>query len=148
MKILAVDPGITTGMATYIDGQWNTFVCPKSFEAVYQVVMSGIDWDLIIVEGFATPGLIASYGIDTVELIGAVKALCWWAKLECVVQYPVERRGNLSDAKMLMQNVLKTKRYQTHQLDAVSHILTYMRKHKEQFPEYVTMIKQFDAARI
>lgn len=131
MKLLAIDPGITTGIATYIRedgvGTYNTCVIPKSFEAVYSFITQ-MDWDVVILEGFATPGLIASYGIDTVELIGAIKALCWLRGMKLVVQYPIERRGNLEDAKRMMTEVLKNKHYQTHERDALSHILTYMRK--------------------
>lgn len=122
--LLSIDPGAKhVGLCVYVNGQFTTCTIECSIEAVYNFILEGF-WDRIILEGFSTPGLIASFGIQTVELIGAVKALCWLKHIPLTVQYPIERHGDLVGVK----EMFKGKRGMTrHEKDAYAHMVTYMR---------------------
>lgn len=122
--LLAIDPGAKhVGLCVYANSKFTTCTIECSIEAVYNFILQG-QWDHIILEGFSTPGLIASPGIQTVELIGAVKALCWLNHIPLTVQYPIERHGDLVGVKALF----KGKRGMTrHEKDAYAHMVTFMR---------------------
>lgn len=116
---LAIDPGITTGLAVRSGSDIVTSAVRQTHE-VYELVTSS-SVDLVVIEDFNTAGRISAPGLHTVRLVGGVRALCWYLRKPCVVQTPTTRRLRMDEAKKWA----KGKGLTVHEIDAVAHLLTW-----------------------
>lgn len=118
--ILAIDPGITTGMAIKKDGEY-IVDSTKELEHVYKVIVSARnDLELVLIEDFTTGGRINAYGLHTVRVIGAVEALCWYFGIDYVIRTPISRYQGQAKARGL-----KPKGTNAHEFDALCHIVAW-----------------------
>jgi len=131
-RILAVDPGITSGIAAkYKQDTYITSVC-TSEEDVWDFVNPDT-CDVVLYEEFKATK-IDRYGLQTVRVIGGIRALCNYFKIPIFRQQPQQRRSFIPIArKYLQQN--KGDRFKVHETDALSHIMYY---------EYVNGLRKFD----
>lgn len=123
MIILAFDPGGTTGIAIYADYGEHLTV-----ETLTKTARETPEWldhfgvvDVVIVERFATAGLLSKYGLETIDLVGQIKGWCLARKIQCVVQSPQSRKAWLNDAEFFDK-----KKRVIHEIDALSHLLQYL----------------------
>lgn len=130
MTICAVDPGLTTGMAYRFDhGGWGTVSVPRSMEEVVLKQLEGFQPKIIIIETFVGMGYLSKYGIETMELIGAIKFWCIWRGAELVRRTNVQRKPMIPTALDLLRErnkALKVK-FTDHEMDALSHLLSWER---------------------
>jgi len=72
MKILAIDPGETNGVAVCIDNCYMTTILtePTDFFKFFQ---EGLD--AVVIEQFAA-SVISKYGLHTVRIVGGIEILC------------------------------------------------------------------------
>ena len=129
MRILALDPGITTG---YVLAECDReklfrivdmghFLAP---EKVYQYIHSR-PIGYVVYEGFARGNSVVDTQIKTIELCGGIKAACY---LECIpykMQYPAKRTGYIPAAKYLVKQSGHTCEEMHHAIDAIAHLLCY-----------------------
>ena len=118
---MAIDPGGNTGIATKIDGIYNTTTTPLP-DDVFSWVNNG-DWDVIIYEDFNTGGNISRDGQHTLKLIGGILALCWRKDIKPYRQMPQERMAFLSRANSILK--ASTTKTTNHDKDALAHLLKW-----------------------
>lgn len=118
--VLAIDPGITTGLALL---QENNEIITKATKNVYEVfTLIKLFKPDVVCEDFTTSGRISSYGLHTVRLIGGVQAMCWYLGLRCVMRMPQERYSHMAASKVH----LKGTKHVVHEVDALAHLLKHM----------------------
>lgn len=143
MTILALDPGITTGVAIHTDSHIATYKDPAA-GFLYETLMPAEYlalvvteptklWDLvqthqpqtIIVENFAAGGLIGKDGQATIRLVGAMELAAYITGADLVLQFPSERRAFLERAKAMLVQRGTGKAPIVHEVDALAHLLLY-----------------------
>lgn len=136
MTIISIDPGGTTGIAIRMpDNTINTMALASSrgsitaAEELWELVPSATQ---IVIERFATSGLISRYGLATVELVGGVKALCHHLKIPLAVRMPQQRRAfqhlaysSLSQLGLKRSDTGNAGTFTVHEEDALAHLLAW-----------------------
>jgi len=129
MRVLAVDPGGTTGLAFYsgADDYFHSWQMTGFDEVVREI--PGWQPDVIVCESFTirsnTHKLDAGAFSHTTDLIGACRLIALRDGAEFVRQSPAQAKGFATDAK------LRTLRWYStikggHSNDASRHLLTYL----------------------
>lgn len=131
-NIAAIDPGLTTGIAyRFSHGEWGTVSVPRSMKEVVLVQLESYQPKIIIIETFIGMGYLSKYGIETMELVGAIKFWCIWREAELVRRTNVQRRPLIPVAKdMLLERKKKlgaSFSFTDHEMDALSHLLSWER---------------------
>lgn len=124
-KILAIDPGVSTGIAARNGSNIITAVLKQS-EQVYDLFTANRP-DIVVCEQFGTT-LISKYGLHTVRLIGGIQALCYVYKIVLIQQPPQRRYPYLQEATNLLRAT--NKKYLIHEVDATAHLLAYIAANK------------------
>jgi len=129
-KVIAVDPGITTGVAfkDYTTGHIVTFATTAP-DKLYELI-SGVD--IVVIEDFTTAGRISRPGLDTVQIIGGIKALCWYLGKPYSIQMPAIRRPYVEQAALTLQKLYQHSSdhgtVAVHEIDALAHLLAWERR--------------------
>lgn len=139
MTILALDPGITTGVAIHvcdsppedITKPW-TRRGPDEYLALVVTEPTKL-WDLvqahkpdtIVVENFAAGGLISKDGQATIRLVGAMELAAYITSADLVLQFPSERRAFIDKARAMLVQRGTGKAPIVHEVDAMAHLLLY-----------------------
>lgn len=131
MRIIALDPGGTTGVATYVDGEWEHFqIGPEEHHVQLYTFLGEFKPEVIIYERFMyqrrelTRGV--SLNLDAVEYIGIVKLyylLVDWT-IELVCQTPHQAKKFWTDDKLKTVGLYITGA--PHANDATRHLLYYL----------------------
>ena len=125
-KVLAIDPGVTTGMACRLsDGTAITFHLPgPDSTAVFNALESLRPLELVVLETFFAARIDPS-GLYTVRLIGSIEALCWQWQVPLDMHPPFKRKAFLTRA----MNDIKARnggiQPVIHEADALSHLYAY-----------------------
>lgn len=122
MTILAIDPGVTTGVAiSHDEGPHSTLVTrnPRDLWILFDKHKPSI----VVYEDFNTPGKISKDGLFTVRLIGAIEVVCYERGIRTCLQYPHERYQFLTASKAILQAT--GNKFMEHQMDALAHLLVY-----------------------
>lgn len=122
MLILAVDPGLTIGMAFNVNGFYETLDQPDARE-LYEFIAS-TPLDVVVCEQFITSNIHSNkYGVRTAEIVGGVEAVC------CIKKIPFRRRNNVQRLPSMekAKEILRSKRRQfvDHEVDALAHLLQW-----------------------
>lgn len=118
-KVIAIDPGVTSGIATRIDGKYNTFEA-IDYRAVWHIIYSVRNFDVLLCENFAAT-TISSYGLHTVRLIGGLEALC----LEHNIPYMTQQNARRVKYKYKAIQIMGQKGPRDHMMDALAHLLCW-----------------------
>lgn len=144
-RLVAVDPGVTTGLAIYEDSLYTTLAI-KPVTQVMEVVLKGyitavphgivtvgFPNTLVVLEDFNTAGAISEHGLHTVRLIGAIEFACHLYSIPLILQFPGERKKFIEQAKDML--VTMKPHFQEHDKDALAHLLLYQwRKENNALP--------------
>lgn len=122
-RVLAIDPGVTAGIAVKILGEYNC-VQSKTLDGVLVFLQPSLQWDYVIVELFATAGKISKYGLYTIEMVGAVAAMCKTNNYRLIRHPPQKRYAFLKQAHAIITE--KHLRMEgEHKMDALAHLLSF-----------------------
>lgn len=131
LVVIGIDPGVSTGVAiaTLYDletheitaGQYNiiTATC-TDYNQVWEYIRPPVE--VLIIEKFSSQ-LISKYGIQTVEIVGGVKALCAEHDIELIEDTPQQRKPFLEKARSL---VPMRENHTIHEVDALAHVVRYL----------------------
>lgn len=134
--LMAVDPGQNTGMAFRFDnGNWGTLTVQKvpdaaeRFDMVLSLLLEQLDGkhgrvNTLVMESFKTMSrYLSKYGLETIELVGAVRALCYVKDVPVVHQMPAQRLA----FEKLAADMLKKRdvMFTDHEVSALAHLLCY-----------------------
>jgi 7-cyano-7-deazaguanine synthase in queuosine biosynthesis len=129
LSLLVFDPGITTGYATLFNGKLIEFGHLKNMLAVANKINEELTkpyLPVIIVEAFKRANAMMKEQIQTVEMVGAIKALALINKLSCVPHWPEDRTAFIPIAKLMLKaqgyKIVENK----HAIDAIAHGVCYM----------------------
>lgn len=132
--IIAVDPGQNVGLAfRFNNGNWGTLTVPKvpdgddRLDMVMSTLVKHLDAEtctMMVYEDFKTMSrYISKYGLETVELIGVLRAVCYIRKIPVVHQTASQRFFMVNDAKELLKS--RSLIHTNHEVSALSHLLAY-----------------------
>lgn len=132
--MMAIDPGQNVGMALRFDnGNWGTLTVEKvpSGDERFDMVLSTLielfnkyKPEGMVVESFKTMSrYVSKYGLETLELIGAIRAIAYLHKVPIVQQMPSQRLFMEHEAKQLLKE--RANRYTDHEVSALAHLLAY-----------------------
>lgn len=124
MNALAIDPGLTTGMAFKTTNGYHTlWVNRTDVHEIYKFILEH-DYQWVAVEQFQTANVISRYGLRTTELVGAIEVLCWLRRIPCVRRTPQSRIPLMHRATDIAHSQgVKV----DHQIDALAHLLSVER---------------------
>lgn len=134
-RAIAVDPGSSTGIAVL-----------TARDEIVTLTLDTSDGDVsgllsllieqaprtVVVERFITSGMMSGYGLHTVELVGAVKALHYVLlekAFELVLRTPSQRKVCVPIAKNILSLRRSTLgvRSTDHEVAALAHLISWMR---------------------
>jgi len=121
MLVIAIDPGITTGIAFHNPGGYKT-IATKDEDEIWSL-LTGVPWECVIFETFATSGRISAPGLATVRLVGGIQALCKHLKLRTCPHSPQARYPYQKQAKQMLPHTV------IHEQDAMAHLLRWEADH-------------------
>jgi hypothetical protein len=87
--------------------------------------------DTVVIEAFIGIQLLSKYGIETLELIGAVRGVCMVNNIPCEKRTPASRKLMEIEAKALLDERRRrmgpTFSYTVHEVSALAHLLSWER---------------------
>lgn len=119
--ILAIDPGVTSGIAWHDAKGYHTTITKD--EGEIWALLTGIPWKCVVFETFATSGRISAPGLHTVRLIGGIQALCRHLGIPTCSQTPQHRYPFQLPARKMLHGAI------IHEQDAMAHLLRYENDH-------------------
>jgi len=121
--ILAIDPGVSTGIAWHDTKGYHSTVTKD--ESDVWALLTGIKWKCVVYETFFTSGRISAPGLQTVRLIGGIVALCRHLDLPTCGQAPQMRYPFQTQSEQMLRGHI------VHEKDAMAHLLRYEHDHPE-----------------
>lgn len=119
-KVLAIDPGGTTGTALRLsNGLWLTSSL-KTWEQLCDFILNGLD--TVVIENFKAEH-ISTYGLHTVKLVGGVQFACRKMNIPLVIHQPQDRYPFRTDARQMISDAGIP--YVVHEMDALAHLLRW-----------------------
>lgn len=122
---MTVDPGGTTGLARWVEGEWHAAALPyDDAQAAVHRAAAGSTYNLIVFESFHITGGTLKKGRggpnDTIEFIGMARYLCRYYGVEFKTQSPADAKMFATDAKLRKLEWWSTS---DHARDASRHLL-------------------------
>lgn len=123
---MAIDPGLTTGVAFNIHGSYETVTMPDIRE-VYDFILQN-QFDDIICEQFVSTNIHSNkYGVRVAELVGGVEAICYSRSIRFTRRTP-QQRALFMDRANAMLRADKSHAHTPHEHDALAHLLAWEAK--------------------
>lgn len=131
LNLIAIDPGGTTGIAVKMAAADHYATSTEtSPEKVWQLLTACL-WDHVIVEKFATGGRISKYGLDTVEIVGGIRALCHTLRFPISLRQPTQRYAWQETAKDYLKS--QGTHHVIHEIEALAHLMAWQDKYDTTF---------------
>jgi predicted sugar kinase len=115
---MAIDPGISTGVAIHTD-EYVTLVVTEPTK-LWDLILANQP-SIIAIENFASGGLISKDGQATIRLVGAMEFACYVRNIRLVIQFPKERYQFMERSREMLKQIKKTPI--SHEVDALAHLL-------------------------
>jgi hypothetical protein len=133
LRVLAVDPGGTTGLAQWHDGEWYAWAEPwEESCATVHAKLHGDDLDWLVMESFhisTQTGKKSTKGsLQAIELIGIGRYLARVYGVGFDTQTPSEAKMYGTDAKLRAMGWWS--KGLDHPRDASRHLLTFLCEHR------------------
>lgn len=130
--IIAVDPGGSTGMAFRLDDAARSFACITIPGYDIRTVIGHINTratsvQAVVIESFLGIQYRSAHGIETLEMIGAVRGVCALLGIPCIKQAPAQRTAKERIATQMLQERSKALglAHTPHEVSALAHLLTF-----------------------
>lgn len=130
VRVLAVDPGPTPGLAAYDTEtqEFRAWICPRWSDGVGQVYGgkgSIPQWSVIVCESFSIGGSRRKSSNETIEMIGALRWCCLDNSIPFVEQSPADAAGFVTNRKLKAMGWY-TPGAADHARSATAHLLLYL----------------------
>lgn len=124
---LSIDPGLHTGIARNVNGVYSTTCLVGEFENHTQILVwryiidnhLALKQGYVVIERFATAGVLSKYGLETIHIVGGTLALCQAFNIKVHIHIPQNRYAFQKQAK----EMLKKTKHVIHEEDALAHLL-------------------------
>lgn len=123
LRVLAFDPGITTGIA-YRPEKDKYVTCVSKDPAEVWGFINPETVDLVIYEDFVAQ-LISRYGLATVRVVGGIQSRCDQHGIKILLHRPQMRKAFIDIARSWLIEHTGSKGTGRHEIDALAHILTW-----------------------
>src|SRR3972149_7405349 len=100
-RVISLDPGMTTGIATRIDDIYTTLVI-QDFEDIVRLLVA-LDCKVTIYEGFHTARFNDKYSLHTIALTGAIRAIAIEHKSTLIKHSAFDRLPFIEKAKSMVK---------------------------------------------
>jgi hypothetical protein len=139
-QVLGIDPGGTTGLASYNQKMWDVRQLPANEVPAY--VRQWIDWPVpedlhVVCERFVPSARALSFQPDALELIGYVRYLCQEKGISFSLQSPASAKKIAPNP--LLKTVGAYRQSTPHGLDAARHVALWMFINQ---PDILRVLKQ------
>lgn len=129
-SIMAIDPGMTTGIAARLpDGTYWTGLAHTLEEVI--TFLLDIQPDIVIYERFATAGRISQYGLQTVELVGMIRGMAQTLayldgkQIKLIRCTPAQRKMRQFEADYFVRHEQGNSQRLVHCKDALAHLFAW-----------------------
>jgi hypothetical protein len=119
--IISIDPGLTIGIATFINNEYHTTNLTTLLE-LFEILDN--DWELVLVENYFGGGRLSSEGAQTLRIVGAVIGFCYKANIPVQINIPSSRVSGILHA----QEILANQHHSKHELEALSHLIAHQKR--------------------
>ena len=135
MKLLAFDPGKTTGWSYWENRNLVEVGAVMNYQDLLICFGMHQGVDVVVFEGFARANASTGDQLQAIEMCGAIQVLAVAAKAQVKKQFPANRKGYIPFAKELVAGMDIPKEIKPHALDATAHAVCYLHKEvKEPWP--------------
>jgi hypothetical protein len=132
-RLLVFDPGDTTGVASFIDGQIKVATHLRRDLLLFKKVIESFAPDMMVVESYRIyQSKMAQHvhsDVPTLRLIGAIEMLAAMQQVPIVWQSAAEAKGFITDEKLQAWGMWSED--SKHARDAIRHGLYYLIMRKE-----------------
>ena len=150
-EVLAFDPGKVIGYAHFENGEFQSSIelqsleeIVKQFQCVLNSPLTVEERNLVcITETFSRGNTAVKDQLQTIEIIGAIRALCLVHEVPLIEQLPSMRTGYIPIAKAMIRENGYTLKEKHHSIDAIAHGLAYMDKGGVEWHKRYWMSKAF-----
>jgi len=120
-RIIAIDPGYTTGIAARIDSKLWTCVATTNDE-----VLGMLDtMEYVVVERFETAGRLSAPGHHTINLVGEIVGWCKAKGIKYELCMPQQRWMMMTEARGAVGTLIEPSKVAKHETDALAHLLAF-----------------------
>lgn len=145
VRVIAFDPGISTGFAYFEDGElkdWHVLNSVRQVvENLYGTCHDNAISTIVVMESFNRGNTVVDEQIQTLECCGAIVGICELLCLPLERQAPSVRKSYIPLAKqMIGDSILPGK---NHTIDAIAHGIRYMERHGIDWNKYFWMRQAF-----
>lgn len=124
--IIAIDPGITSGVAIKDDaGNYATYEY-SPYQKVWQLLTT-YRWDAIVCENFVAVD-ISRYGIITVRIVGGIECYATLNNIPLTIQQNIMRIPFKQRATDMIIAQFGKRMPRDHRMDALAHLLCWESK--------------------
>ena len=126
---LAIDPGVTTGVAASICGSYYTFPTKDPNDLFRLIFEYKHCIQYVVYEEFSTAGRVDHNMLKTIRVVGGIVAVCYLSNVIAVKHYPGFRASFMNEAKRILvpgtENGHRKMTVTVHELDALGHLLYF-----------------------
>lgn len=130
MRVLAIDPGGTTGWATWVGGSVHWGQIPGGIGSAREVVNLMRSIDTLVIERYTISERTTKYSrqSDALELTGAMKYVAQSGNVPVIMQQPAEAKRIFTDERLRQFGWWA--RGEEHARDALRHLGLYLAKQR------------------
>lgn len=133
-RLIAIDPGITTGVAIRVEGRLHTCVVDAyKLEDLFDII-DVIAPQQIVIERFIIGGSNVSMNperLKTIELVGEVKGYCRAKQIECETATPGQRHSHQHESERNIGGLIPKGKVAVHEADALAHLFAWEYRHRD-----------------
>jgi hypothetical protein len=124
VRILAVDPGGTTGLAEWCHGDFTAWEEPDPMQVVHYALIEARSIDEIVCEDFRPRPGVRTWQPDALHVIGGLRYVTWYMRKPLTMQSPGAAKSFATDARLRKAGFWTPGK--GHANDAARHLLRRM----------------------
>ncbi len=132
MSIVALDPGISTGIAIYFDNKYTFKTIVNDLDVIYKFLIKE-NPEVIVYEAFKHRPRMDKAELYSAEVIGVVKLYAQQYRVPTDNYLPSQAKAFWDMSKIKRLRLWKPGRAYIHEMDALRVLLTYRMQNDEAF---------------